>query len=164
MVRWLGAFSNQGFGRMSFLLSLLFHFVKFGPHYTLLENNILENILFACVIFIIPLCLFTTWVNQNFLEEKVSVFLTRTSIHVPLSLPIYNHFYLGRKYHSWKSSVVFWENMPACISLFLESVVDARKNCQDYEYVASGPWHQTLVCYGSVNMSCRLVFIFLKQK
>ena len=53
---------------MSFLVSLLFHFVKFGPHYTLLENNILENILFACVIFI-PLCLFTTWL---FLKKTFS--------------------------------------------------------------------------------------------
>ena len=66
LVRWLGAFSNQGFGRMSFLVSLLSHFVNLRPSYTLLENNILENNLFACVIFI-PLCLFTTWVNYTFL-------------------------------------------------------------------------------------------------
>ena len=149
------------------------------------QSGLWQNV-FPCVTFI-PLCkiwttLYLAWkqyswkhslrlchfystlfiYNLTFLEENI--FLARTSTLVSLSLPIYNHFYLGRKYHSWKSSVVFWENIPACISLFLESVLDARKNCQDYEYVASDPWHQTLVCYGSVNMSCRLVFIFLKQK
>ena len=112
------------------------------------QSGLWQNV-FPCVTFI-PLCkiwttLYLAWkqyswkhslrlchfystlfiYNLTFLEENI--FLARTSILVSLSLPIYNHFYLGRKYHSWKSSVVFWENIPACISLFLESVLDARK-------------------------------------